>query len=247
MREGYDRQKAYETAMSLFGTNRVKFVAIDGTESEDQEMDMLVFYAGPFGYVGNLEFSASGKGCSFSEPVEIESSISISAAISVFEQDASRIAGEATEGGIEVDSKRIPTGLMHLSEYYMAVLAVQQDPEIRVVIVDRTLAGDVGHLVWSVSEMLESGNCALLGIETEYGRVTELDLELARMLQPNDGLAIPAPRSHFIKFAAINELFRRQKEGRQAVSLEAPACSRCGQTSPQLFWHEANAISQRAA
>jgi hypothetical protein len=46
MREGYDRQKAYEAAMSLFGTNRVKFVAIDGTESEDREMDMLVFYAG---------------------------------------------------------------------------------------------------------------------------------------------------------------------------------------------------------
>ena len=32
------------------------------------------------------------------------------------------------------------------------------------------------------------------------------DLELCRMLHPNDQLRIPTPRSHFIKYAAINEL-----------------------------------------
>lgn len=32
IREGYDRKIAYETALSLFGKNRAKFIAIDGTQ-----------------------------------------------------------------------------------------------------------------------------------------------------------------------------------------------------------------------
>lgn len=211
IREGYNRKIAYETALTLFGKNRAKFIAIDGTRSQDQELDMLVFYAGAFGYVGQLDFSDdSNKGCTFNEPVEVEGNVSISTAISVHEQDTSNIAGQVTEGGIEVDSERIPTGLMRLAEYYMAVKAVNEESsDIKVVILDGTLAGDVAHLSWSVNEMLDANSCVLQGMETDYGPVTALDLELARMLHPNKTLKIPAPRSHLIKYAAINELLGR--------------------------------------
>jgi hypothetical protein len=59
--------------------------------------------------------------------VEAEGNVSISAAISVHEQDTASIAGQATEGGIEVETERIPTGLMRLAEYYMAVKAVYDE------------------------------------------------------------------------------------------------------------------------
>ena len=218
IREGYDKKIAYETALTLFGKNEAKFIAIDGTKSQDQELDMLVFYAGAFGYVGQLEFSDdNSKGCTFNEPMEVEGNVSISAAISVHEQDTASIAGQATEGGIEVDPERIPSGLMRLAEYYMAVKAVyDEDSDIKVIILDGTLAGDVAHLVWSVNEMLDANSCVLQGMDTEYGPVTALDLELARMLHPNKTLEIPAPRSHLIKYAAINELLGRSN----AVSYE---------------------------
>src|SRR5919106_5965784 len=93
IREGYDKKIAYETALTLFGKNEAKFIAIDGTKSQDQELDMLVFYAGAFGYIGQLEFSDSIKGCTFNEPVEVERNVSISAVISVHEQDTASIAG----------------------------------------------------------------------------------------------------------------------------------------------------------
>jgi hypothetical protein len=96
IREGYDKKTAYETALAFFGKNRAKFIAIDGTESQDQELDILVFYAGAFGYIGQLEFSDTNKGCTFNEPVELEGSASISAAISIHEQDTASIAGQAT-------------------------------------------------------------------------------------------------------------------------------------------------------
>jgi hypothetical protein len=143
--------------------------------------------------------------------------VSISTAISIHEQDTSTIAGKVTEGGIEVDTERIPAGLMRLAEYYMAVKAVNdKDSDVKVVLLDGTLAGDVAHLSWSVNEMLEANSCVLQGMETDYGPVTALDLELSRMLHPNKALEVPSPRSHLIKYAAIDELLRRS----DAISFE---------------------------
>jgi hypothetical protein len=102
---------------------------------------------------------------------------------------------------------------MQFAEYYMAVKALYENPDLKLVILDRTLAGEVGHLVWSLSELLNEKRCALQGMETEFGIVSSLDLELCRMLHPNDKLQIPIPRSHFIKYAAINKLISLLGDG----------------------------------
>ena len=220
IREGYNKQKAYEAAVNLFGKNNTMFIAIDGIDSQDQYLDMLIFYAGAFGYIGELEFSKE-TGCKYKEIQELIGIDSVSAAISIHEQDTSNIAGQIKEGGVEIDSERIPTSLMQLAEYYFAVKSIITNPSIHVVILDRTLAGDVAHLVWSVEELLESDRCILKGIDTEYGRVTSLDLELARILHPNEELEIPAARSHLLKYAAINRLLRlkndRNMEGKKVT------------------------------
>ena len=127
-------------------------------------------------------------------------------AIPIHEEDASNVVGETTEGGIEVDPERLPSSLMQFAEYYMAVKASYENPNLKLILLDRTLAGDVGHLIWSVNELVRERRCVLEGIETEFGTVSTVDLELCRILQPNDQLQIPTPRSHFIKYAAINEL-----------------------------------------
>jgi len=204
LREGYDVKLAKETAEKFFGKKKISFIAIDGTESQDQQLDMLIFYAGAFGYIGQLDFVE--KGCSCGEIVEANSITNVSAAIPIHEEDASNVVGEKTESGIEVDPERLPSALMQFAEYYMAVRALYENPDLKLVILDRTLAGEVGHLVWSVTELLNEKRCILQGIETEFGIASPLDLELCRMLQPNDKLQIPSPRSHFIKYAAINKL-----------------------------------------
>ena len=55
--EGYSLNTARTTAEKFFGKKKVSFIAIDGTESQDQQLDMLIFYAGAFGYIGQLEFA----------------------------------------------------------------------------------------------------------------------------------------------------------------------------------------------
>ena len=67
---------------------------------------------------------------------------------------------------------------MQLAEYYLAVKLLHQNPDIKVVILDRTLAGDVGHLIWSVSELVKNQRCVLQGLQTDSGIVSALDLDL---------------------------------------------------------------------
>jgi hypothetical protein len=78
----------------------VSFIAIDGAQSQDQQLDMLVFYAGAFGYIGQLEFVQ--ERCSCGEILEPQTVSNVLAAIPIHEEDVSNIVGEATEGGIEV-------------------------------------------------------------------------------------------------------------------------------------------------
>jgi hypothetical protein len=126
--------------------------------------------------------------CSCGEILEPHNISNVSAAIPVHEEDASNIVGEATEGGIEVDPERLPSPLMQFAEYYMAVKAVFENPDLKHILLDRTLAGDLGHLIWITSNLLREKRCILEGIETEFGVVSDLDLELARMLHSNDML-----------------------------------------------------------
>lgn len=209
LRESYDKGAASSAAKALFKSQDVDFLAIDGTLARDQQLDMIIFYAGSFGYQGRLAFSDTGV--AFGETSACQGAASISSAIPIYEENQTSISGEPTEGGVEVDPERVPNALMHLSEYYLAVKKVQSDPKIKVVLMDRTLAGDVGHLVWSVKDHLDSGLSILLSLETPHGKVTGLDLELARMLHPNRKLRIPVPRSQFIKYAAIQSLFAQAK------------------------------------
>ena len=209
IRTGFDAKIACNTAKNLFGDDAVEFLAIDGTISEDQKLDMLVFYTAAFGYIGKLKFT--DKECTASEPEAMYNDgkdKDVSAAIPIHEEDVGEVMGIRKEGDLEIDIERLPSALMQLSEYYIATKTIQQNPRIKVVIFDRQLAIDVPHLVSNVTEIIESDINALIlnGLETEFGKVSSLDIELARMLHSNEQLKIPFPRSQFLKYAAINTI-----------------------------------------
>jgi hypothetical protein len=51
IREGYNPEIAQNTAKQLFGTkDNISFLAIDGTKSQDEALEMVIFYAGAFGW-----------------------------------------------------------------------------------------------------------------------------------------------------------------------------------------------------
>lgn len=210
IREGYSADKALFAARSLFGQSEAEFVAVDGTMAQDRQLDMIIFYAGAYAYQGRLLFDRSG--CRMTELNEETASASASSAIPIYEEEESLVAGKLTEGGAEIDPMRLPSSLMRLSEYYLAMKVLESDPNVKVALLDRTLAGDFGHLVWSAREWLESGHSVMEGIDTPFGTVSGSDLELARMLTPNKELSLPPPRSQFIRYAIVEHLISAGKE-----------------------------------
>ena len=205
LRFGVDLQSAEATAKRFFGPGAVEYVAIDGTNSVDQQLDLIVFYVGAFAYSGSITFRTDGV--EVGAPHAAGEDLAASAAIPLSEEDAAQVFGQKRESGVEVDPERLPNALMHLAEYYLAYTGVVANPSLKVVLLDRTLAGDVAHLVWSTRDFIRDGQCVLQGMDTPSGKVTAFDLELARMLLQNEELAIPAPRSQLLKFAAIASLF----------------------------------------
>ncbi|MAH21720.1 MAG: hypothetical protein CMO12_02785, partial [Thaumarchaeota archaeon] len=153
LRFGVDYGAACSTAKEFFGSDRVEYIAIDGTDSIDQRLDLLVFYVGAFGYSGSARFLENEV--VIDEPRSMKGELSISAAVPLSEEDAAEVFGQKTESGLEIDVKRLPGALMHLAEYYLAYKAAVTDDTVKIVLLDRTLAGDVGHHSWATRELVQ--------------------------------------------------------------------------------------------
>jgi len=215
LRFGFDQKAASDLASEFFGSDDISYVAIDGTDSVDEQLDLLVFYAGAFAYYGFMKFEEGD--ISIGEPTPMISDLSVSAAIPLSEEDAAQVFGQKTESGVEVDSERLPGAVMHLAEYYLARKAVLTDKRTKVILLDRTLAGDVGHLNWSTKDLIDNHLSILEGMDTPSGKVTNFDLQLARMLLPNPKLGVPSPRSQLLKYAAIELLLRGERLSVQQI------------------------------
>ncbi|GEM_PF-511452 len=214
IKQGFSKTKVFGEAIKFFGSDEVRYIAIDGTEFEQNTLDILVFYSGAFGYSGFVRFSDS-YGVVADPPQSEEDSFGLSSAIPLSEEFSSEVFGEPTEGGIEVDSGKVPSSLMRLSEYFLAYNCIKKDETIKIVIMDRTISGDIAHISWKLREYIKQGKCFLEGYETSLGKITREDLELGRMLIDNDELKIPSARSHLLKFSAMKAMIdAKEKLGR---------------------------------
>ncbi|MCL5067887.1 MAG: hypothetical protein M1368_06000, partial [Thaumarchaeota archaeon] len=45
LRQGFDRSKCFEEAIKFFGSDEVRYLAVDGTKFEEDRLDMLIFFA----------------------------------------------------------------------------------------------------------------------------------------------------------------------------------------------------------
>lgn len=202
LRQGYDSRRCNEEATKFFGSSTVNYLAVDGTKFEEPRLDMLVFYSGSYAYRGTTRFLENGDILS-EVPSTAADYYSLSSAIPLSEEYSSAVFGEIGESGIEFDPSKVSSSIMRLSEYYMVYQALGSDPNLRIVLMDRTISGDIAHTSWKLREYIQEGVCKLTGYETSSGKISTLDLELGRMLLENVGLKIPAPRSQFLGFAAM--------------------------------------------
>jgi hypothetical protein len=181
----------------------VNYLAVDGTKFEEPRLDMLVFYSGSYAYRGTTRFLEEEEEILSEIPSSTADYYSISSAIPLSEEYSSAVFGEKGESGIEFDPSKVSSAIMRLSEYFMVYQALGTDPDLKIVLMDRLVSGDIAHMSWKLREYIQEGACKLSGFETSFGKISTLDLELGRMLVQNTGLRIPVPRSQFLGFAAM--------------------------------------------
>ena len=82
---------------------------------------------------------------------------------------------------------------MHFAEYFLAYQKTRKDPSIRILLMDRSVSGDIAHISWKMREYIKTNEHCLLNYSTSFGRISNLDLELGRMLISNQELSLPPP------------------------------------------------------
>jgi len=119
-------------------SSEVTYMAIDGTESMDSRYDLLVFYAGAFGYAGKLIKGPGGRPL-MGEESSIDIPTEISMAVPMHEGDVV----DVLEAQSEVPSD-FPPLLMELSELALARSVTLQGVDL--LLMDRSLSLEYSHL-----------------------------------------------------------------------------------------------------
>jgi len=203
-------QQAVETLKAFLRPNAAAAVGIDGSMEYDERLEMILFYVCATGF--RCPF-ALGEDLSFDlRHVERDSRLSVSAAVPLWMEDVSNVAGLTTAYETELDLERsierIPFALMTMAELYLALNAVK-DERVGIVFLDRLLSGTYGPLERDTSLLLRRGRSPFAGVQTKHGLLSLLDIQIAAYLGPGD-LYVP-PRGPYLAYAGIQALLTRDE------------------------------------
>ena len=59
--QDFSSERAHETALKLFGSEHVKFAAVDGTEYARNMFDLIIFFGGAYVSFGSITFHKDEK------------------------------------------------------------------------------------------------------------------------------------------------------------------------------------------
>ena len=217
----FSYEKAHETAKSFFGSNKVEFAAVDGTEYTRPLFDMVIFFGGSYAARGVIEFKKDkppkveyatrfveqGRGISSCVPLYVNKVIEIDKSLSpMLELEPTRISlvKPLTDESIANNSS-IADWIMAFSEVYLAYkLASDPKENIKILFLDRSLTCMQSSLMWDTSrrKRWKTHGC-LFGYEVDGIPIDMNDLAFGRHRILNKSLGIPAPRGDYLRYSIV--------------------------------------------
>jgi len=217
----FSYEKAYETARIFFGSNKVEFAAVDGTEYTHPLFDMVIFFGGSYVARGVIEFRKDkppkveyatrfleqGRGISSCVPLYINKVVEIDKSLSpMLELEPTRISlvKPLTDESI-VNNSAIASWIMAFSEIYLAYkLASNPEENIKILFLDRSLTCMQTSLMWDTSKRKRwKTHGSLFGFEVDGEPIDINDLAFGRHRVVNKSLGIPAPRGDYLRYSII--------------------------------------------
>lgn len=217
----FNRASATETAKKLFGSSRVPFAAIDGTEYARPLFDLVVFFGGSYAARGFIDYREN-------EPPAVEygdhflkSGRAVSSCVPVYVNEVPEIdqsfvqPGETSEISLTrpltdeaiANNSTVPNWIMTFSEFYLAYKLATENSGPRILLMDRSLANMLASLIYDTSRKKTwHSNGALCGLEIDGIPIDINDLAYARHRVDNPALDLPSPRGDYLRYRCLLEI-----------------------------------------
>ena len=216
----FDQNEAFKTAIEFFGSNAVKFAAVDGTLYSRPLFDMVIFFGGAFAATGTLSFSENkiearydrkamheNMGVSSVVPLYTNEILDVELTYSAQEQPDEINPSKLLKDEDIYNNSLIANSIMTFSEYYLAYkLAVDSKQNLRIIFMDRSLSAERSALLYETRKThFWNAKSAILGYKVDNldSPIDRNDLSIARQHVFNTTLGVPPPRADFLRYAII--------------------------------------------
>ena len=223
IRVGYDSAEANQTARAFFGSDCVRFAAVDGTMYSRPLFDMVIFFGGAYASTGSVTFSKDedvkvaydsktleqGMGVSSVVPVYVNEIPDVDTTFSSPEQPGEINPGKPSTDEEIANNSMIANAIMTFGEYFLAYkLALNKTPLAKIIIMDRSLSTDRSILLYETRKTdFWDVKCSLKGYqlnETERS-LDQFDLAIARHVFSVSS-NLPPARANYLRYAIIHLL-----------------------------------------
>ena len=212
--QDFSAERARETALKLFGSERVKFAAVDGTEYARSMFDLIIFFGGAYVSFGWVTFRKDEKPSVEHGGKLLEHGRGISSCVPLYVNEVSDVDSmiDALGGKKPLDDKavfdnsRIADWIMAFSEFYLAYRLII-DEDVRILLMDRTLSGEHSALISDTAHgqrlREKSGLC---GSDLDGQPVRMEEMIYCRHRFINKLLDLPPPRGDYLRPRLLYEL-----------------------------------------
>ena len=156
----FDHAKAVATARDFFGSEKVRFAAIDGTEYTRPMFDLVIFFGGAYAAKGIIEFGNNGSKAEYSTrftdksigvsscvPMYVNEVVDIEQAYMELAEDGDVTVERSLTDETVINNSSIANWIMTLSELYLAYKLAKQS-DVRILMLDRSLCTMHSSLVY---------------------------------------------------------------------------------------------------
>jgi hypothetical protein len=237
MKSNFDPKSARETARKFFGTDRVSFAAVDGTDYARPLFDLVVFFGGSYAARGTITYADNGPPTVEYEDHFLKSGRALSSCVPVYVNEVPEIdqsfiqPGEISEISLTrpltdeaiANNSTVANWIMTFSEFYLAYRLAREENGPRILLMDRSLATMLASLIYDTSRRkLWTTNGALFGLEVEGVPLDVNDLAYARHHLDNPLMDLPPARGDYLRYRCLLEI---EKSGPLTL---AALCPRLG-------------------
>ena len=219
---------AYDTALKLFGSSRVKFGAVDGSQDQQFVSGLAVFWAGSYASTGTIEFKENedpnvnyetgfierGRGLSSCIPIYVDRIHEVDQMVKASNGEAlpgmMTVVNNLTEQAV-VDNSTIPGWIMTFSDLYLAYKMVVEE-DVRILLLDRCLSAMHTALMYDTSKRsVWKCDGSIYGFEIDGIPIDVNEMGYGRHHIVNSELYTPPARGDYIRYASIFLLERMGK------------------------------------